>query len=127
MAVVAHLTSDGKDALAITPVTKEGFPAWVSGLGESERTWLKSVGFAGEPGKFAFVPGPGGRPSRVVVGTKSDDKIWAFAGLPDALPEGRYTIDAGLDAAAATKAALGWALGTYAFTRYKERKSGFAT
>ena len=32
-----------------------------------------------------------------------------------------------LDAAASTKAALGWALGTYAFTRYKERKQGFAT
>jgi leucyl aminopeptidase len=28
---------------------------------------------------------------------------------------------------AATRAALGWALGTYAFTRYKERKRGFAT
>jgi leucyl aminopeptidase len=124
---LAHLTTDAKGAVPITPVTKESFPAWIGSIAEPERVWLQATGFTGEPGKVAFLPGPGGKPSRVVVGIKADEKVWAFGGLPDALPEGRYAIDASLDGGASTKAALGWALGTYAFTRYKARKSGFAT
>jgi leucyl aminopeptidase len=125
--VLAHLTQDAKGAIPITPVSKESFPTWLGGLSEAERAWLKATGFTGEAGKIAFMPGAAGKPARVVVGTKAEEKLWSFGGLPDALPEGRYTIDAALDGDAATKAALGWALGTYAFTRYKERKSGFAS
>src|SRR5258708_5121386 len=109
--VLAHLTSDKTGATAITPVTKESFPAWLGSVSDPERVWLQATGFTGEPGKFAFVPGPGGKPSRVVVGTPLDDKLWSFAGLPDALPEGHYAIDTALDASSATKAAPGLALG----------------
>lgn len=45
--------------------------------------------------------------------------FWAYGGLPASLPPGDYHIDADLDRETATRAALGWALGTYAFTRYK--------
>ena len=44
--------------------------------------------------------------------------MWAFAGLPDALPEGSYRLDPAPEGADPTRIALGWALGTYAFTRY---------
>jgi leucyl aminopeptidase len=125
--VLAYLTSETNQSIPIIPVSKEGFAAWLTGIPEADRAWLNATGFTGEAGKLAFLPGPGGRLARVVVGTKADETLWSFAGLPDALPEGRYAIDAPLDAPAATRAALGWALGTYAFTRYKERTQGFAT
>lgn len=57
----------------------------------------------------------------------AEETLWAYAGLPDTLPEGAYRIDAPLDATAATNAALGWALATYGFTRYRKRNRDFAT
>jgi len=41
-----------------------------------------------------------------------------LAGLPEALPEGTYRLDTVPDGADPTRLALGWALATYAFTRY---------
>src|SRR5581483_11543849 len=62
----------------------------------------------------------------IALGVEPDDHadrgLWSYAGLPDGLPAGRYRIDAALGREAATHAALGWALGTYAFRRYKARK-----
>ena len=43
------------------------------------------------------------------------------AGLPAALPEGSYRLDAVPDGADPTRLALGWALATYAFTRYSAK------
>lgn len=125
--MLTHLTTDANGSIPITPVSKESYAAWLTGIAAQDRAWLEATGFTGEKGKIAFLPGPGGRPARVVVATSSEERLWSFAGLPEALPEGRYAIDVSLDAASATKAALGWALGTYAFTRYKERPRGFAT
>jgi len=126
--VLAHLTSDKGEAIPITPVTRDGFAAWLVAAGEADRNWLKATGFAAEPGKLGLLPGPGGRLARILVGVAPDDPLWSLAALPETLPEGRYALDAASwDAATTTKAVLGWALGTYAFTRYKERKRGFAT
>src|SRR5262249_56233678 len=49
--------------------------------------------------------------------------IWSYGGLPKALPRGTYRIDSKLAPAAAMRAALGWALGGYAFARYKKQPS----
>jgi len=42
-------------------------------------------------------------------------------------PAGPYRIDGALPPPAAGRAALGWALGTYAFARYREPRNAFAT
>ncbi|HEX3499001.1 MAG TPA: leucyl aminopeptidase family protein [Stellaceae bacterium] len=126
--MLTHLTSDKGEAIPITPVTRDGFAAWLVAAAESDRTWLKATGFAAEPGKLGMLPGPGGQLARILVGVAPDDPLWSLAALPDTLPEGRYALDAASwDAATTTKAVLGWALGTYAFTRYKARSRGFAT
>jgi leucyl aminopeptidase len=49
--------------------------------------------------------------------------MWAVAGLPDALPEGSYRIATVPDGGDPTHLALGWALATYAFTRYRAKKA----
>ena len=48
--------------------------------------------------------------------------MWAFAGLSDMLPEGGYRIADPPEGGDPTRLALGWALGTYAFTRYRDKK-----
>jgi leucyl aminopeptidase len=50
--------------------------------------------------------------------------MWALAGLPESLPEGTYRLDGVPEGGDPTRIALGWALGGYAFTRYREKKSG---
>ncbi len=126
--MLAHLTTDKGEAVPITPVTRDGFAAWLVGAAEAERNWLRSTGFVAEPGKIGLLPGPGGRLARVLVGVVPDEPLWSLGALPDMLPEGLYALDAASwDAATTTRATLGWALGGYAFTRYKSRPRGFAT
>ena len=121
------LTQDAKVATPIVLVAKEKFEGWLKSAPDAERHWLKAVGFTGEDGKFAFVPGADGRASKVVAGASSTgEQIWALAVLPDALPEGTYRLTEEPDDERATAIALGWSLAAYAFTRYKAPKRAFA-
>ncbi len=121
------LAVDGPDTVAITPVTKAGLPDWLAAQSPATASWVKAVGFTGEAGSTVFLPGPDGGVAHVLAGVSAIDDLWAFAGLPASLPAGSYRIDATLDARTATRAALGWALGSYRFSRYrKPPEKGFA-
>jgi len=121
------LTPDARGAITLVPVAKAGFAAWLKKQPAADRAWLEATGFGAEPGRFAFLPAAGGKPTRVVIGADlKADPVWAIAGLSDTLPEGRYRLEAKLKAAEATSLALGWALGAYAYTRYKQPKRAFA-
>ncbi len=115
------LTADTSHAIPITPISKSSLPQWVKSH-PAQRAWLNLTGFKAEPGSFTFLPGSDGDPARVLAARDEGEPIWAFAGLPTSLPEGVYAIDSDLDNAQATAAALGWSLGSYAFTKYKAPK-----
>ena len=118
--MLGFFTSQQENAIRIAPVSAAALPGWLDAHPES-REWVAAVGFKAEPGTFAFLPGKGGRPSAVLAAPVEGESVWAFAGLPMALPEGTYVLDPeGSDSA--TEAALGWALGSYAFTKYKKPK-----
>jgi leucyl aminopeptidase len=117
-----HLvTKAAKDALPITPLRKADLSRWLAGPGSALRAWIESTAWEAKPGSFSLVPGKGGRLAHVLLGVGNTDDLWDYAGLPTSLPAGVYRIDAVLDAAPATKAALGWALGTYSFDRYRKK------
>ena len=121
---------DGVGGIPIVAVTTESFGTWKTEHPGAVGAWLTATGFTGEAGKTALVPGPDGHLSMVVQGVSTDDALWAFAGLPDSLPEGTYRL--GFDSetlfgtGAGTRLALGWALGSYIFSRYKAPKRKFA-
>ncbi len=106
----------------ITPVTAEGYDSWLNEQPAPVAAWLKATGFKGKAGSHAVVPDAEGGIARVVLGVGEAHDIWAYADLPTALPPGRYRIDSELSQPAAEAAAMGWALGCYAFTRYKARE-----
>src|SRR5262249_54816534 len=112
--------------IPVAVLTKDGFSSWLAEASERERNWLTAIGFSGEQGKLALVPAENGRLARVVVGlgggTDSGAGMWALAELSDGLPEGSYRIETVPDGADPTRLALGWALATYAFTRYRVKK-----
>jgi leucyl aminopeptidase len=122
----ATLTDDRSGTIPIIAVAAREFTTWKREQPQATLAWLDSIGFTGEAGKTALIPGAEGRLARVVQAVTTDEAIWALAGLPEALPEGGYHLDfdaeALFGAGGATRVALGWALGSYGFTRYKPAK-----
>ncbi|WP_245986540.1 leucyl aminopeptidase family protein [Azospirillum thermophilum] len=115
------------ESLPITPLTKGELSGWLDAQPAATAAWVRALNFTAEPGSLAYLPGEGGAIARVLAGVPAVDDLWAFAGLPAALPPGRYRIDADLDERAAGRAALAWALGSYRFGRYKSSDKGFAS
>jgi leucyl aminopeptidase len=112
-------------AIPITPLTKKQLPAWLDEAPDHERNWVRAIGFSADPGKHALVPGNAGLFTRVVIGLGDGDDtrrtMWALAGLPGELPEGCYRLETIPEGADPTRLALGWALATYAYSRYSSK------
>ena len=105
--------------IPITPVETAVFDAWLKGEPAAMRRWVDSSGFKAKAGQISLVSGADGALARVLLGVNDHQGQWDYAGLPSALPAGRYQIDARLDRDGATAAATGWAVGCYKFDRYK--------
>jgi leucyl aminopeptidase len=119
------LIDSDSGAVPIAVLRKDGLAAWREQAPRHEREWVKRIGFAADPDKTALVPGPDGSLARVLVGG-ADEPMWTLAGLSESLPDGDYRLDSIPDGTDASRVALGWALGTYAFTRYHGKKPGGA-
>jgi leucyl aminopeptidase len=118
-----RLIDRAADAVPLTLLAEDRLAAWREAARQEERNWAASIGFAADAGKLALVPGQGGRLARVLVGLgDATDAMWALGGLPDGLPAGHYRVESVPDGVDPTRLALGWALGTYAFARYHEKK-----
>lgn len=111
-------------AIPVTPLRAESFAAWRSRAGARVKAWIKASGFAPRRGEICIVRRPSGAIERVLAGYAAEDAHWAFAGLPEKLPAGRYRLDETAPGTAdlAASFALGWALGSYAFGRYKKKR-----
>ena len=129
-------------AIPLTALSKETLPAWLEAQAPERAAWVKASGFEAAPGSVCLLPGPEGALAGAVAGVDPKDLLWSFAGLPGRLgkaanagPPRPFVLDGALDgaldgeleAATATRAALGWALGTYAFDRYRKPKERFAS
>ncbi len=114
------------DCIPLVPVAESEFKAWLEQQDESLRRWLATTGFKAKPGSFNLVSGPDGQLRMVAAGIVSADDLWALGGLPAKLPEGDYYLDAAFESRQRERLTLGWALGAYQFTRYKNPKRAMA-
>jgi leucyl aminopeptidase len=116
------LIDDDAGAVPIVALSKSGFAVWREQASAREREWAAATGFLGEPGKLALVPDEAGRLGRVLLGMLEDEAaMWALAGLSESLPPGAYRLEPAPEPADASRLALGWALGTYAFDLYRKK------
>lgn len=119
-----YLTSRAAGAVPILPLAAEELKPWLASQPPRLAAWVESLRFAAKPGTHCLLPGEDGRLARVLAGVDPADGPYAYAGLPAALPLGRYRLErwegAGDWREQANHAALGWALGSYAFGRYRE-------
>lgn len=110
------IEDDAAPSIPLIPVTSESITA----LSQAAASWAEASAYRGKPGEVLLLPGGEQGPvGGALVGTEGEDDLWSWGGAATALPKGRYRIDSGLSQNAATRAALGWALGCYRFTRYK--------
>ena len=105
----------------IVPVASGDFPKWLKGCSAKLRRWVESSNFRARPASHCLVPAADGSLASVLAGIASDDDPFAVAHLPPLLPPGSYSIAADWPQARLERAAIGWALGAYQFTRYKKQ------
>jgi leucyl aminopeptidase len=125
MALHKSLSASGRGR--VVPVTATGtkqLKQALAGLPQRFAAWAEAGGFAGKAGELALVPDEKGKLEGVLFGLGDPDGAGAdpfiWGKLPGLLPDGLYRLEPvpenpGL-------AALAWVLGTYAFTRYRERE-----
>jgi len=119
--------SASKSTVPVTALTRKTLASWLSKQSAKVQRWVKSAHFAANDGELCLVPSSDGSLGRALAGVGSLDDPFSYAALPMRLPRGRYRLDPAPEAARADAAALGWALGTYRFGRYKSQEVNYAS
>lgn len=115
-------TAESRDTdTPIRCVTRENLKTWLEDQPPLVRNWLTSIKFNGDSGRIALVPDAEGNVASIVLGIEDRATPWSFARLIAKLPKGNYTL-VDIDEDTANIAALGWALGSYRFQRYREAR-----
>jgi leucyl aminopeptidase len=111
-------------SIPVTPVDADGFAGWLKKQDKKTQNWVAAAGYTGAAGAVLSIADDKGNLKRVLFGAGKDDSLYTYADLPAKLPKhgDGYYIDKKMDAARATQAALGWALGCYQFAQYKSGK-----
>jgi leucyl aminopeptidase len=107
--------------IAIEPIAEGGFERWVKQQSPITQAWIAANGYKAKAGQHLVIPDSSGAIGLVALGVNHGRDIWSYGDLPLNLPEGDYRLPDSLAAESASAAALGWALGGYAFDRYKKR------
>jgi leucyl aminopeptidase len=117
--MTVHLKKPTAGCTPIHAVDRASFEPALAQAAPHTRQWLAATGFKGVPDSHALVPAADGRLAAVWAGVHDAAHPYALSALPMALPGGRYRLDGAGLALDAEAAALSWALGSHAFTRYK--------
>ena len=110
------------DALPLTLVTSEGFPAWRDSLPGAAAAWLTATGFTGTRGALQLLPGVDGQVGGAVLGMgagpASARSRFDLGAVRSKLPAGIWQLATDLPEAARDEFALAWLLEGYRFDRY---------
>jgi len=110
----------GQPAIPLRLVDKKSFDGWLKSEPARVRQAVAAQGFKGDGFQIAFLPGERDQWSAALgVADVGELSPWCLAKAAETLPEGTYRVAA----QAPGPAALGWLLGQYSFTRYKQEKS----
>ncbi|WP_368744774.1 M17 family metallopeptidase [Desertibaculum subflavum] len=115
-----RLVDPSSSAVPIHLVPKEGLDAFKAGQPAETARWLDATAFRAEAGSVSLVPGSGGTVAAVVLGTAKAPDTWTLAGAAADLPPATYRLAAEPEGELASRLALGWALGSYRFDRFRK-------
>jgi leucyl aminopeptidase len=115
-----HLVAGGRAALPVQVLDPASLAGWLKRADAATRRWLREQGFAARPDQRVALPGRDGALAGIVAGALEAGELETWASLARQLPQGLYRIEPEPDDAhCAERVALGWALGSYSFDRYR--------
>ncbi|WP_086934747.1 leucyl aminopeptidase family protein [Agarilytica rhodophyticola] len=106
----------GREGRPIRVIKDDNYEQWLAEQSVFIRNWLVHSGFEGKG--YCLIPKQDGHLDQVVVVVTDDHSVWQLSDLAKALPEASYYLEGSSEQLAA--AALGWILGQYQFTEYKD-------
>jgi leucyl aminopeptidase len=118
-ALIARQPGDRR-SIAIETTDAAHLAATRRRLSAAQRRWLTDSGFNASAGTFALLADDKGKLVRVLVGVDNREPLAALAALPGTLPLADYHLAAAGVVTDTAQLALGWALGAYQFTRYRQ-------
>ena len=110
------LCAEAEDSVPIELITSDAADDWLSNQSESNQEWLRRQQFSGKAGQSAWIEVDG--KSTVVACWDGKPSPGSIGGLPGTLPEGQYHLTEAVD----ERLLIGWGMGAYQFTRYKDAK-----
>lgn len=115
-----------KGTLGLHLIEPQAYDKFAKGRPAAQRAWLTANGFEGKVGQVALLPSVDGIEAAVAV-VEGDGTPWSYVHLPGQLPARAFRLLTDPGAEEASALALGWALASYAFERYRPRKDSPAT
>jgi leucyl aminopeptidase len=94
---------------------------WLDEHSAAVRAFAGLHEFGGQAGKLLLVPMPDGSAERILLGLGETPDAFEIGGLSGRLPAGTYHLATAPSEVSAQQVLIAWALGTYAFDRYKPR------
>lgn len=113
-------TIDASQSILLVPVSAASLETWLSKQPESTQSWVALNHFKADAGGFCLLPAEGKQKASMLYGMGDSPGIWSLAAAPVKLPPGNYHLDVSWSDEQLRDVMLGWALGSYAFTRYKK-------
>jgi leucyl aminopeptidase len=110
------------EPITLHAVSPKGLDKFLSAREPAQSRWLKATGFAAKDGELVLVPGDSGSLAAAVLGLGAGRDPHALALFSERLPPGLYALGDVPQEFAEARAAYAWAIGTYAFDRYRKPK-----
>lgn len=92
-------------------------------LPASQKNWANATGFKAEADSFCLIPNDMGAIERVLVGYDGTITPWTLGAIATQLPAHPYHLDDDWTSQESEYLALGWWLGQYKFSAYKEKSN----
>ncbi len=113
-------TDTAADAMALHLVTRATFAHWRAAQTAAVGAWLDAQGFDGSAGTAVTWAGGDGQIEGAALGIGDALDPYSYGHAPFALPAGSWRPAGELDATTLAALRLGWGLGSYRFSRYKQ-------
>ncbi|HXJ01647.1 MAG TPA: leucyl aminopeptidase family protein [Micropepsaceae bacterium] len=117
-----HAEAAAAKPVALHAVLPKGLEKFLAEREPAEARWLKTVRFAAKDGELVLVPDGSGGLAAAVLGLGAGRDPHALGLFSERLPPGLYTLGDVPSGFAGARAAYAWAIGTYAFERYRKQK-----
>ncbi|MBT4934429.1 MAG: leucyl aminopeptidase family protein [Rhodospirillaceae bacterium] len=121
-----NLIEDAADSIALTTLAgAEALALWLADQPDRISSWVEATGFNAKAGTHCLIADEQGNLERVLTGLGDDDPsgLWTWAGVSAGLPARNYHLENDLGPDEAYRAALGWALAGYGFSRYASQQT----